>query len=81
MMRNKLIAVLLRVGITSVVNAQEETSQDQPIVEASTSQTSVWAVIMEVMHTISNTAINSFLIIFSSSKTNYRATRKKAHGF
>jgi hypothetical protein len=42
MMRNGLIAVLLMVGITSVVNAQEETSQDQPIIKASTSQTSVW---------------------------------------
>lgn len=41
-MRNGLIAVLLMVGITSLVNAQDETSQDQPTIEASTSQTSVW---------------------------------------
>ena len=43
-MRNELIAVLLMVGITSVLNAQDETSRDQPdiSVEASTSQTSVW---------------------------------------
>ena len=41
-MRTGLIAVLLMVGITSLVRAQDETSQDQPTIEASTSQTSVW---------------------------------------
>ncbi len=41
-MRNKLIAVLLMVGIASVLNAQDEETQTDISFETDTSQTSVW---------------------------------------